>query len=125
MGALFVTGGAHADGTDGTWSHGIVVLLMCVCIGAEWDSHMFVVVDATALDEIAWRVIRRHRVGVRECVLPKDGILGETNDHDPWEKLEWHIVVCRTDGVFGGANVSLNVGDMFIGPTEVEVVAWQ
>ena len=125
VGTLFIAGGTHADGANGTWRHRVVVLFMGVGISTERDPHMFVIVNAAPFNEIAWRMVRRYGVWVGKGVLPKNGILSETDDHDSGDKLERHVVVCRADGVFGGTNVSLDVGDMFVGPAQVEIVAWQ
>jgi hypothetical protein len=98
VGTLLVAGGAHADGTDGTWRHCVIVLFMSVGISTKRNPHMFIVLDATSLHEVAWRMVRRHGVWVWECVLPEDGVLSEAYNHDSWDELKWHVVVSGANG---------------------------
>jgi hypothetical protein len=89
-------------------------------VGTEGENGVFRRKNVLAGHDIPGGVESSDAVVCGNCIQPEDGIADEMNQDNPGDVFIWEHAVRAASAVLYGADVALNVCNMFIGSSGVE-----
>jgi hypothetical protein len=119
--ALDISSGTKAYSAGGPGIHGIVMFFVCLNVGTEFQLGMMFVVDTSACHNVSRRKSVGDTICCGETVDPKYSCLHQVNEHDSWDMGERQAVVTAPSAVFDSANKSLDVRNVLVCGTAVQL----
>jgi hypothetical protein len=118
---LLVASGTKGECANGTWRHGVNLLLVRLDILSIFNATMFDVVHVETSDDCAGTEGLGNSQPVREGIDPIDAEEYHFDDHSRRVVFNRCRVVGATGPLFHGANAAFNVGDMLVFATDIEL----
>ena len=117
---LGVAGRTKGNGAGGACGHGVIMVFVDLSVGTEFGTTMLGEVDVHTSDDGAWDKGIRGAVLWWEAVEPEVAGVDHFDDHARGHFCEWERVVNTASALLDGANMALNLGNMFVVGDSVE-----